>query len=105
MFLTEDRRSIFGAVPVSWINFVDHGSGIGGYSVAIVDESINGAANGTNAAWHHAALAGSTLYNMVLEHGQQYYTVVSAWDGLGNERKCYSNGTVHAHEHHPCVHL
>lgn len=94
VFVGDAKLTVLGGVQAGWVNFVDHGAGIGGYSATVVHQSMYGLVNDTNAAWKYVGMAGSTLYTMRLDHSQWYHTVVSTWDRLGNERKCYSDGFV-----------
>ena len=94
VFVDDEKLAVVGGVQAGWTNFVDHGAGLGGYSVSVVHESMYGLVNDTNSNWKYVGMAGSTLLTKRLDHNQWYYTVVSTWDRLGNERKCYSDGFI-----------
>ena len=70
-------------------------SGIGGYAAALVPAHLFGIANSSNTHFVDVGLAGSTLFFKQLEHAETYFGVVSVWDRVGNERKCYSDGVFY----------
>lgn len=88
----------FAELEISWSDFADHGGGIAGYSVAIVPTALHGLANTSNARFVDVGIASplgaSARRGLLLAHNQMYYGVVSAYDLLGNEVKCYSNGVL-----------
>ena len=100
LFLLGDLLALFREngfvirVALCALLFVDRGAGIGGYSVSVVPQSMVGKANDTNTPWTYVGQAGGALVSMRLDHTTKYFTVVSVWDRLGNERKCYSDGFV-----------
>ena len=96
---TEDDGSaaIVGTLPMGWSGFADWGAGIGGYAAAYVPSRLHGVANSSNAAFEPMGLAGSTSFYMRVVHAETYYAVVSVWDRLGNERRCYSDGVLYDH--------
>ena len=87
---------------VSWGSYTDYGIGIAGYAAAFVREDALAAALNETAA--DMALNTSAFTNVgmdrsaslitILEHNIRYWTVVSTWDGLFNERKCLSDSLL-----------
>ena len=88
----------FAELDISWSDFADHGGGIAGYSAAIVPAALHGLANTSNTRFVDVGIASplgaSARRGLLLAHNQMYYGVVSAYDLLGNEVKCYSNGVL-----------
>ena len=91
----DDQIVALGAMPVSWDGFSDLYSGIDGYAAAIVPEALHGQAFANNSDFVDVGLAGSASFFMILQHTETYYGVVRAWDTLGNDRTCYSNGVFY----------
>lgn len=91
---TDQDLAVTGDLQVSWIKFRDWPSGIGGYAAAIVSSELLGKANTSNTRFLPMGFAGSTSMFVRLVHNTMYHGVVSTWDRLGNERKCYSNGVL-----------
>jgi hypothetical protein len=91
----ESGKVLLGKMPMAWQRFDDKNDVVAGYAAAIVSSSLLDRANATNVEWVQMGLGGSTLFYMPLVHAETYYGVVSVWDRLGNERKCYSDGALY----------
>ena len=84
------HRIAVAQMPAAWLGFVDHGSGIASYALAIVPQGR--VANATE--FKFVGLAGSAMYTVRLDHAETYVAVVSSLDRLGNEVKCVSDGVI-----------
>lgn len=84
-----------GDLELTWADFVDYGSGVGGYHASLVRADLIETVNATNTAWVHTGLGESAVVpSPRLIHGHRYHTAVNAYDKLGNERLCTSDGMV-----------
>lgn len=89
-------------VQISWSNYVDYGAGIAGYAAAFVrDDALASALNETavemvsnTSAFTAVGMDQSVSLATTLEHNTRYWTVVSTWDTLYNERKCTSDSIL-----------
>ena len=102
-FEEDGELIVVGDMKMAWTGFFELLSEISGYAASIVpsakltsDLKVDPATiTAKTVNFTHVGLAGSIGFFMRLVHNERYYSVVSVWDGLGNEQKCYSNGVLY----------
>jgi hypothetical protein len=69
-----DQRAAVGELHVAWLNFKDFGSGIAGYTVAVVNSELLAREDFTDADWVQADLGGHALVQVLVTHAKRYAT-------------------------------
>lgn len=87
-----DQRSAVGELHVAWENFKDFGSGIAGYTVAVVSSDLLARDDFAHAAWVQADLGGNALVQALVTHAKMYATAT------GHTSACKRLQTIH-HRH------
>ena len=92
VWTSADKLKGVGVLAAAWRPFKDAGCGTAGYAGGYAPESLLGLANESNTEFMRVGLGTTVKVSLVLEHTIIYHAVVSSWDRLTNEGKCYSAG-------------
>ena len=93
----DNQIAALGTMRLTWDGFTDAYSGVAGYAAAIVPAGVLGVADGNSSdvGFTDVGLGSSASFFLAVTHGVTYHGIVSVWDALRNERKCYSNGVLY----------
>ena len=93
VWVGEAQHTALGKLKVSWTEFIDRGIGTAGHAATLVEapDDVH-SPNMTRPA--SLGMRRATQLPAMLQHAHTYYAAVLAWDELGNERWCFSDGVL-----------